>query len=205
MKKIITGICLIFIACTLSAYPLKGIQIESMNKQIIVYLNGEQVSLPTFSCFIANLRKDYYTVEVFSAGYHSRRNELLFKDRIFFNGDLKQIIIEDDECPLHDDYNAPYLMNDHDFKDFYQRYSKLNFSSDKKAFIEHAMLTTNFSVNQCLSLLEALSFSSDKKELIKNIYPNISDKQNFYRILDSFTFQSDKNEIDNYIREHYYR
>ena len=96
-------------------------------------------------------------------------------------------------------------MDDRDFKDFYQRYSKLNFSSDKKAFIEHAMLTTNFSVNQCLSLLEALSFSSDKKELIKNIYPNISDKQNFYRILDSFTFQSDKNEIDDYIREHYYR
>ena len=51
-------------ALSLQAQSVNGIRIDGGNTPILVYLGGNQISLPTTTCFIANLNPGHYTVEV---------------------------------------------------------------------------------------------------------------------------------------------
>jgi hypothetical protein len=46
-------------------------------------------------------------------------------------------------------------------------------------------------------------FDSEKKQLMKKIYPKIADKPNFYYAIDKLTFSSDKNEINAFIKQYH--
>ena len=55
MRKIIISFCILFAALSLQAQSVNGIRIDGGNTPILVYLGGNQISLPTTTCFIANL------------------------------------------------------------------------------------------------------------------------------------------------------
>ena len=65
MRKIIISFCILFAALSLQAQSVNGIRIDGGNTPILVYLGGNQICLPTTTCFIANLNPGHYTVEVF--------------------------------------------------------------------------------------------------------------------------------------------
>ena len=62
MRKIIISFCILFAALSLQAQSVNGIRIDGGNTPILVYLGGNQISLPTTTCFVANLKSGYYTV-----------------------------------------------------------------------------------------------------------------------------------------------
>ena len=69
MRKIIISFCILFAALSLQAQSVNGIRIDGGNTPILVYLGGNQICLPTTTCFVANLKSGYYTVEVYATRF----------------------------------------------------------------------------------------------------------------------------------------
>ena len=78
MRKIIISFCILFAALSLQAQSVNGIRIDGGNTPILVYLGGNQISLPTTTCFIANLNPGHYTVEVYATRF-TRPGERVWK------------------------------------------------------------------------------------------------------------------------------
>lgn len=79
IRHLILSVCLVLVAFpAIKAAPIDGIRIESPYRRVVVLVDGQQVCLPTFSCFVANLRGSC-RVEVYEApsrGENSRRGKL---------------------------------------------------------------------------------------------------------------------------------
>ena len=101
MRKIIISFCILFAALSLQAQSVNGIRIDGGNTPILVYLGGNQISLPTTTCFIANLNPGHYTVEVYATRlYPVRESEYgkeknCIKDYVYFDGrGVKEIWVD---------------------------------------------------------------------------------------------------------------
>ena len=70
MRKIIISFCILLSALSLQAQSVSGIRIDGGNTPILVYFGGNQMCLPTTTCFVANLDRGYYTVEVYATRFH---------------------------------------------------------------------------------------------------------------------------------------
>lgn len=219
IRHLTLTICLLLATFTaVEASSIDGIRIESPYRKVVVYVDGQQVCSATSSCFVANLRGSC-RVEVYAAPLHgenTRRGTLLYDERIqcSFN-EVTDIFIPETGRPGHDwgasGHHRPGrpvgrhepVMSPPAFNKFMVLMKKQSFDSDRKAVLDHALQTSYFTTDQCISLMDFYSFDSEKKELMKRIYPKISDKPNFYYAIDKLTFSSDKNEINDFIKRYH--
>ena len=197
IRHLILSVCLVLVAFpAIKAAPIDGIRIESPYRRVVVLVDGQQVCLPTFSCFVANLRGSC-RVEVYEApsrGENSRRGKLLYDERVHCS-------INEVE-PLGGEQHES-VMSPSAFEQFMGLMEKQSFDSDRKEVLDHALLTSWFTTDQCIRLMDFYRFDSEKKQLMKKIYPKIVDKPNFYYAIDKLTFSSDKNEINAFIKQYH--
>lgn len=213
IRRLIVGVCFLLAVTAAQAVTIDGIRIESQGQRIIVVVDGQQVCKPTNSCFVANLRGSC-RVEVYAAGRGDelRRENLLYDERIYCsNREIKEIVIagsnrpgnnKPGHRPEHFRSDEP-AMSQEAFQQFISSYKKQNFESDRKALLDHALMSSYFTTDQCLRLLEFYTFESEKIPFLKKIYPRIADKANFFRALDELTFSSDKEEINKFIKKYH--
>lgn len=90
------------------------------------------------------------------------------------------------------------VMTDANFNRFMQSLNS-GFSSDRTKKIENAMSTIWFTSAQAKRLLGLFHFSSEQVAFLKQIYPKIIDKQNFYTVIDAMSFSTDRNAVLDYI------
>ena len=220
---ILSGYLLLATLPAMKAASIDGIRIESPHRKIVVLVDGQQVCLPTFSCFVANLHGSYQ-VEVYEAPSHGenpRRGKLLYDERVHCSiNEVKDILIPKDkrvsgnrgtsnhhkpgrpgDRPIEGQYER--VMSPSAFEQFMGLMEKQNFDSDRKEVLDHALLTSWFTAVQCTRLIDFYRFDSEKKQLMKKIYPKIADKPNFYYAIDKLTFSSDKNEINAFIKQYH--
>ena len=101
MRKIIISFCILLSALSLQAQSVSGIRIDGGNTPILVYFGGNQMCLPTTTCFVANLDRGYYTVEVYATrftrpGERVWKGERLYNERVYFDGrGVKDIFVDD--------------------------------------------------------------------------------------------------------------
>ena len=56
MRKIVISFCILLAALSLKAQTVSGIRIDGGDTPILVYFGGNQMCLPTTTCFVANLK-----------------------------------------------------------------------------------------------------------------------------------------------------
>lgn len=78
------------------------------------------------------------------------------------------------------------------FEDFLDRYQRATFDSDKKKLLETAVASRAFTVDQCVQLLRTATFDSERIEILRLLAPAIYDRENSYKILELFSFQSEE-------------
>lgn len=94
-------LCMALMLATASiamAKNINGLRIESLHARIIVLIDGQQVCLPTQSCFVANLKGTYHVevYEVSGIGKRWKKGKKLYNERIRCNGkEVKEIRIDD--------------------------------------------------------------------------------------------------------------
>ena len=211
MRKLL--ICAVCVLLSLSARAgfIDGIRISGYDKPFIVTIDNEDVSLPATSCFVAGLSSGYYTIEV----YESRsmfdddiwKGRLLYSKRVYYNGiGIMDIRIGGDSCAgsgnngLWSSVSGKNVMSADVFADFYQRMKDEAFSDGKNKIIRTAIASTAFTTDQCARLMDLYSFDDDKVEFLKLVYPNVVDKEAFFRAIDKLTFLSSRDKIRDFIQ-----
>ena len=217
MRKIIISFCILFAALSLQAQSVNGIRIDGGNTPILVYLGGNQICLPTTTCFIANLNPGHYTVEVFAtrftrAGERVWKGEKLYKDLVYFDGrGVTEIWVdgrdnmrpERPSRPEQGEHRPGYgynrVMNDQLFQTFYKEMKNEPFKDDRMKLLNAALAGSDFTSAQCLQLTKLYTFDDDRMEIMKILYPRIVDKEAFFTVINTLTFSSSKEKMKDFI------
>lgn len=217
MRKIIISFCILFAALSLQAQSVNGIRIDGGNTPILVYLGGNQICLPTTTCFIANLNPGHYTVEVFAtrftrAGERVWKGEKLYKDLVYFDGrGVTEIWVDGRDNmrperpgrPEQGEHRPGYgynrVMNDQLFQTFYKEMKNEPFKDDRMKLINAALAGSDFTSAQCLQLTKLYTFDDDRMEIMKIMYPRIVDKEAFFTVINTLTFSSSKEKMKDFI------
>ena len=220
MRKIIISFCILFAALSLQAQSVNGIRIDGGNTPILVYLGGNQICLPTTTCFIANLNPGHYTVEVFAtrftrAGERVWKGEKLYKDLVYFDGrGVTEIWVdgrdnmrpERPSRPEQGEHRPGYgynrVMNDQLFQTFYKEMKNEPFKDDRMKLLNAALAGSDFTSAQCLQLTKLYTFDDDRMEIMKIMYPRIVDKEAFFTVINTLTFSSNKTKMNDFIKEY---
>lgn len=210
IRKLILSFCFLLATLTLMAASIDGIRVESPDRPIIVFIDGQQMCTPTFSCFVANLRGGSYRVEVYAArnGGRPGRENLLYDERVHYSGmNVKDIFIGNDkETDRHPEgHHRPSVsrervMSRDSFEQFMSSLKKQTFESERNALLDNALIMSYFTVDQCKRLLGFCTFDSERIKMMKKLYPRVSDKPNFFSLIAELTFQSDKDDMNRYIK-----
>lgn len=217
MRKIIISFCILFAALSLQAQSVNGIRIDGGNTPILVYLGGNQICLPTTTCFIANLNPGHYTLEVFAtrftrAGERVWKGEKLYKDLVYFDGrGVKEIWVDGRDNmrperpgrPEQGEHRPGYgynrVMNDQLFQTFYKEMKNEPFKDDRMKLLNAALAGSDFTSAQCLQLTKLYTFDDDRMEIMKIMYPRIVDKEAFFTVINTLTFSSSKEKMKDFI------
>lgn len=222
MRKIIISFCILFAALSLKAQSISGIRIDGGNTPILVYFGGNQMCMPTTTCFVANLKSGYYTVEVYSTrfsrpGERVWKGERLYKDNVYFNGiGVTEIMVDGrDEIrpdnrpgrPGHGGHRPNYdpydrVMNSQLFNTFLNNVRKEPFKDDRITLINTALASSDFTSGQCLQLTKLYTFDDDRMEIMKMMYPRIVDKEAFFTVIATLTFSSNKDEMNKFVQNY---
>ena len=222
MRKIIISFCILFAALSLQAQSVNGIRIDGGDTPILVYLGGNQNSLPTTTCFVANLKSGYYTVEVYATrftrpGERVWKGERLYNERVYFKGSgVMEIMVNGrDEMrpdnrpgrpehgghrPVYDRYDR--VMNKQLFQAFFDNVKNEPFEKDRIALINAALASSDFTADQCLQLVKFYAFDNERMKIMKMIYPRIVDKEAFFMVINSLTFSSNKKKMYDFVKEY---
>ena len=210
MPKIIICLCILFAALSLQAQSVNGIRIDGGNTPILVYLGGNQICLPSTTCFIANLNPGHYTVEVFAtrftrAGERVWKGEKLYKDLVYFDGrGVTEIWVdgrdnmrpERPSRPEQGEHRPGYgynrVMNDQLFQTFYKEMKNEPFKDDRMKLLNAALAGSDFTSAQCLQLTKLYTFDDDRMEIMKIMYPRIVDKEAFFTVINTLKIGSSK-------------
>ena len=217
MRKIIISFCILFAALSLQAQSVNGIRIDGGNTPILVYLGGNQICLPTTTCFIANLNPGHYSVEVFAtrftrAGERVWKGEKLYKDFVYFDGrGVTEIWVDGRDNmrperpgrPEQGEHRPGYgynrVMNDQLFQTFYKEMKNEPFKDDRMKLLNAALAGSDFTSAQCLQLTKLYTFDDDRMEIMKIMYPRIVDKEAFFTVINTLTFSSSKEKMKDFI------
>lgn len=95
----------------------------------------------------------------------------------------------------HQHHQEPKAMSDSEFHQFEAKVKSASFSDDKKDVVVTAAKHNWFTSQQVAEIVKMISFSDAKLHAAEVMYHRTVDKQSFYKVLDSFSFSSDKEEI----------
>lgn len=84
------------------------------------------------------------------------------------------------------------VMKDQEFSDLMTKISRQVFGDDRLRTLELVSQNTRFTVNQIVRIIGTFTFASDQLNALRICYPECVDPQNNYKILDSFTFSTDR-------------
>lgn len=221
MRKIMISFCMLCAVLALKAQTVSGIRVDGGDAPILVYLGGNQMCLPTTTCFVANLKAGYYTVEVYATrftrpGERVWKGERLYSERVYFNGNNVKEINVKGQSGNASDYNGQRpsttdryngkrryrAMDDAVFKTFLKKVKDEPFSDDRLRLIQTAAMGGGFTSAQCLQLVKLYSFDDDKQAVMKLLYPAVVDKEAFFMVIDELTFDDSRANITSFIRKY---
>ena len=221
MRTLILSICFACSSFVMHGQSANGIRLDAGNNLVIVYLDGKQISLPTSSCFIANLTYGRYAVEVYDAnayrgGIYNYRGKLVYRESVVYRGrGVKDLVIDDymdgqQVQPSHPDdsyYPGGYfprgIMDPQNFNTFLKTLKDETFESSQLKMLETAVVNTRFTSDQCVRILQLCNFDSERIKFMKVLYPAVTDKQNFFKVVNKFDFDSNKEEMNCFIKDYH--
>ncbi len=92
-----------------------------------------------------------------------------------------------------------YGMNEIEFHHLKNTVSHLSFESSKITVIRQALMHNRITSRQAAELVSMMTFESSKLELAKFAYKGTVDKQNYFILNDTFSFESSIVELNDFI------
>lgn len=221
MRKIIITFCILFAALSLKAQSVNGIRIDGGDTPILVYFGGNQMNLPATSCFVANLKSGYYTIEVYATrsnrpGERVWKGDRLYNERVYFNGSgVTDIFVDGRDTmrpgrpgrpgqgmgnrPNYNYYDR--VMSEELFRKFMDDLKNEPFESDRMKLINAVLASSYFTSDQCTRLVKFYTFDKERMKIMKMMYPRIADKEAFFSVINLLTFSTNKDEMYEFVKQ----
>lgn len=90
-------------------------------------------------------------------------------------------------------------MDDASFTSFLTKLKDKSFDNQKTDFVKSTMKNNWFTSDQVLEILKTFSFENGKVDMAKLIWHKTTDKGNFFKIYDAFTFSSSEKSVQEYV------
>lgn len=90
-------------------------------------------------------------------------------------------------------------MEESNFESMLSKMNEKISDAQKRDFIKTTMKNNWFNCDQVLIILQNLGFENTKVELAKLIWSRTSDRENYFKIYDAFTFSSSEKAVQDYI------
>jgi Domain of unknown function (DUF4476) len=94
---------------------------------------------------------------------------------------------------------VPYGMGDYEFDQLRNTINHLSFESSKMQVARQALAVNSFTSRQVSELVRMMTFESSKLELAKLAYHKTVDKQNYFILNDTFSFESSILDLNDFI------
>lgn len=148
----------------------------------------------TFADVQMQVMKKMYPQVVDKKNFHPIINKL---SSIFDRNEMKQFLRDyhGDLRPGDIGYERPIAMSTEEFNRFFREYKEKDFQSQRSELLDEVLPPSGFTCAQCRKIVEMCTFHSEKKDMIKKLYPKIADKENFSVLTDVFDFDMDKREM----------
>ena len=194
---------LLLFQVTATSRNIRGVNIESQGIPFIVFLDGEQISLPTQSCFIANLERGDHLIEAYTPD-ESRERVPLLVERIRYRGDLIRLRIKNGPItpPDASPTRGKPIYNRNQFSQFLRSLQRASFDNSRVKLIKTIRGTVWFTCEQVAQITEVFSFDSNRLKMLELIVPYIVDPQNYFIISDRLEFESHRKELQKLIQKH---
>ena len=186
------------------AQSLTGIAVEC-DAPVLVFLNGEQVSPSTTSCFIANLDEGTYTIDARRAIRIGDQDEVLYSATISHSGHGITHVAFTDRDGRNPSLTAKAprrAMRAEDFDRLLQTLRDESFDSKRTELLEMVGRKQLFTTRQIESIARLYTFESERIKVLEMLYPSAVDPGNYYTLLDTLDFISSKNELKNFLKNH---
>lgn len=184
-----------------SAAP-KGIRIVSTGSPVSVYLDGEQVSPPAQSCFIANLKPGEYRIEAYMQDMGQDGEREVYAGRVSYSGDEIRDVIVDTQEAVYPEYPFPEripVMGRRQFESFLQSFKDGPFEKDRQKLLDIIARNSYFTTEQVGRIAEFYSFDKDKLKIFRKLYPRTVDPEYFYTLAAKLTFRAGREELEKMI------
>ena len=202
-------ICTVLVSVSVCAQAPSGIHVEAGARRVVIFLNGNQMSIPTQSCFIANLATGKYLLQVYDASilYSGRRissAKPLHRQIINYRaGKSVKVNIADLSMPNYGDHLKDglggYLEDkfEDEFEDEFKDRLEDKFE-DMGLFplYHHKGVMSQAVFNQFLATLKNAKWDSDREDLIKTAA--LTSKftcQQCLSIMKLYSFDDDKQDF----------
>lgn len=96
-------------------------------------------------------------------------------------------------------YSTNQVMNPNSFNQLISTIGNTNFDSSKITIIKQALSHNYLNTNQVIILINQFSFDSSRLKIAKLAYIRTVDKENYFLVNNSFTFNSSITSLSNYI------
>lgn len=93
------------------------------------------------------------------------------------------------------------IMSQHSFNQLINTMNNASFDSRKMNIAKQAIQQNNFSTEQVIALVNQFTFDSSRLKLAKLAYLKTVDKENYFLVNNSFTFNSSVNQLNEYINQ----
>lgn len=145
--------------------------------------------------------KKMYPQVVDKKNFHQVINKL---SSSFDRDEMKQFLLDyhDGLQPGDAGYERCGAMSTEEFNSFFREYKEKIFDSDRSKLLDEVVPPSGFTCAQCRRIVEMCTFDSDKKKLIKKLYPKIADRENLSILTDVFDFETDKREIRDFAKSY---
>ncbi len=90
-------------------------------------------------------------------------------------------------------------MDDANFSTFLTKLKDKSFDNQKTDFVKSTMKNNWFTSDQVLQILQTYGFENNKVDLAKLIWHKTTDKGNFFKIYEAFTFSSSEKSVQEYV------
>lgn len=98
-----------------------------------------------------------------------------------------------------DDYAG--MMSNGRFDLLIEQIRKASFESSKVSVANTGLKGNKISVDQLIRILREFTFESTKLDFAKNCYRSVTDKKNYFLVNDTFTFQSSKDDLNEFLTQ----
>jgi hypothetical protein len=92
-------------------------------------------------------------------------------------------------------------MNEENFNDLKSTINNMTFESSNINVLKTALDKNLVSVQQVKELMRYFTFEDNKLEIAKYAYKKTCDKQNYFKVYDSFNYSSSTDELKKYISD----